>query len=258
MKDKKIFFFDIDGTLAIGTNVSDSTKKALDLLRKKGYYIFICTGRPYEYAYKYFKDYVDGFITCNGRYIRYKETLLLDEPINQQAIVHYINVMRKYHCGFAFLDSHQGYLESKNEDVINNVIKAYYPDFFKLDFNDNEVKGYMFDIHFPTIEDFNNVQEELKDEVLFNRHYPMFSADATIMGVDKGKGIDKVLEYFDISIDNAYVFGDGTNDICMFNHLKHTIAMGNAIDELKEKAEYITDDCNQNGIYNALVHYHII
>jgi hydroxymethylpyrimidine pyrophosphatase-like HAD family hydrolase len=34
--------------------------------------------------------------------------------------------------------------------------------------------------------------------------------------------------------------------------------MGNAIDELKEKAEYITDDCNQNGIYNALKHYHII
>ncbi len=31
--------------------------------------------------------------------------------------------------------------------------------------------------------------------------------------------------------------------------------MGNAIDELKEKATYVTTSCDQDGIYNACVYF---
>ena len=48
------------------------------------------------------------------------------------------------------------------------------------------------------------------------------------------------------------------NDISMFKAAGHGIAMGNACDELKEIAEYVTDSVNDDGIYHAFKHYHLI
>ena len=47
---KKIFFFDIDGTLAIHGVIPESNLKALQLLKEQGHYTFICTGRSPFYA----------------------------------------------------------------------------------------------------------------------------------------------------------------------------------------------------------------
>lgn len=53
-------------------------------------------------------------------------------------------------------------------------------------------------------------------------------------------------------------FGDGHNDIDMLEYVHIGIAMGNANDEVKKHADDITDDIDQDGIYNALKKYHII
>ena len=51
------------------------------------------------------------------------------------------------------------------------------------------------------------------------------------------------------------MFGDGYNDLSMFRPEWLNIAMGNARAELKEKADYITTDCDKDGIYNACKHF---
>ena len=51
------------------------------------------------------------------------------------------------------------------------------------------------------------------------------------------------------------VFGDEKNDLSMFRDEWTSIAMGNAIDELKAKATYITDDADKDGIYKACQHF---
>ncbi|MEG0453131.1 MAG: HAD family hydrolase [Coprobacillus sp.] len=258
MKDKKAFFFDIDGTLAVNGVVPCSTVKALNQLKMKGYYIFICTGRPYHYAYKHYHQYADGFITSNGRYIVYNDKVLMDKPLLSHQIQYFMNVMRKYHCGFGFIDQDKGFLEVHDESMAEEMKGAYYPGYYRTDFKDCDVSGYMFDIYFSNHQDFELAQEELKDKVILNEHFPHPSADATIKGVDKGDGIDCVLQYFDIDIRNAFAFGDGANDICMFEHVSHGIAMGNAIDELKDIAEYVTSAIDNDGIYNALKQYKVI
>ena len=55
--------------------------------------------------------------------------------------------------------------------------------------------------------------------------------------------------------EDIVVFGDGHNDISMMRQAPISIAMGNAIDALKAKAAYITDDCDKDGIYNACKHF---
>ena len=49
-----------------------------------------------------------------------------------------------------------------------------------------------------------------------------------------------------------FAFGDGFNDLEMFEEVDFGVAMGNACKELKEKASLVTDDINQRGVYNAL------
>ena len=56
---------------------------------------------------------------------------------------------------------------------------------------------------------------------------------------EKGIGINKVLEYYGIDKSQAMAFGDGNNDIEMFEQVGHPIAMGNASDDLKAISEQI-------------------
>ena len=59
-------------------------------------------------------------------------------------------------------------------------------------------------------------------------------------------------------MEETIAFGDGGNDITMIEHAAIGVAMGNANKEVKEIADYITDDVDNNGIYNALKHFNII
>ena len=52
---KKIFFFDIDGTLAVKNIIPEDKKQLLRKLQNLGHYVFICTGRPYIYAKYHFE-----------------------------------------------------------------------------------------------------------------------------------------------------------------------------------------------------------
>ena len=46
--------------------------------------------------------------------------------------------------------------------------------------------------------------------------------------------------------------GDGRNDIPMFNGVGVSVAMENAVDEVKENADYITSSNNDNGVARAI------
>ena len=258
MKGKKAFFFDIDGTLTRSGKMPQSTVFSLKRLNHMGFLVFICTGRPYHYAYEHYHQYADGFITSNGRYIVYEDEVLLDKPLEKSQIQYCMDVMRKYHCGFGIIDQDKGFLEVHDETMREEMMTAYYPGYYRTEYNDEDVSGYMFDVYFSNHEDFENVQKEFEGTVILNEHYPHPSADATVLGVDKGYGIDHILNQFHIDKENSFAFGDGANDLCMFHHVGHGIAMGNAIDSLKEVAEYVTTSIDDDGIYRALIHYEVI
>ena len=84
---KKVFFFDIDGTLAISHHVPENNIKALQRLKALGYDTFICTGRAPFYAQKLFGDLVSGYICCNGRYILYHDQKLHGEAFTAEETI---------------------------------------------------------------------------------------------------------------------------------------------------------------------------
>ena len=65
----------------------------------------------------------------------------------------------------------------------------------------------------------------------------------------KGRGIEKMLEYYHFDKSQAMAFGDGNNDIEMLKSVGHGVAMANASDELKAIADDVCGDVAEDGIY---------
>ena len=57
---------------------------------------------------------------------------------------------------------------------------------------------------------------------------------------------------------DVYAFGDSFNDSEMLEEAGVGIAMGNAKEELKEIADYITSPIDQDGIWNACRHFQLV
>ena len=71
----------------------------------------------------------------------------------------------------------------------------------------------------------------------------------------KDKGVAATLERLGIAPEEAIAFGDGENDLSMFAAVGTSVAMGNAWDSVKAAASYVTTDVDDDGIYNAAVHF---
>ena len=120
----------------------------------------------------------------------------------------------------------------------------------------------LLDIKMPTVRFFKADREphfmtELMPDCTSMRWHPFFT-DVIAGGVDKSVGIDKVLAYEGLSLDEAMAFGDGGNDVTMLSHVPYGIAMGNACDELKRVAAYVTDSVDEDGVEKALRHFGLI
>lgn len=76
--------------------------------------------------------------------------------------------------------------------------------------------------------------------------------DITKLGVNKGTTINKIQDILNISPTETIVFGDGLNDLELFKAGKYKVAMDNAYPELKQAANLIAVNNNQNGVINTL------
>jgi hydroxymethylpyrimidine pyrophosphatase-like HAD family hydrolase len=88
----------------------------------------------------------------------------------------------------------------------------------------------------------------------FFRNSP-YSVDVTIKGIDKGTGIREFLSLNDIEDVKTYAFGDGANDLAMFRGTNEKIAMGNAIEALKNEATFIADTNTHDGVISAFKYF---
>ena len=84
------------------------------------------------------------------------------------------------------------------------------------------------------------------------------AVDIVPKGISKAKGIDEMLRHWGVSLEESLAIGDGENDVDMLRHCAIGVAMGNAANITKEAADYVTDDIDEDGLYNALKHFELI
>ena len=80
----------------------------------------------------------------------------------------------------------------------------------------------------------------------------IYYCDITLKGISKGKSILKICEYLKIKPQEIITIGDSENDLSMFEVTPNSVAMGNAVKEVKNKADYVTLSNDDNGVAEVL------
>ena len=99
-------------------------------------------------------------------------------------------------------------------------------------------------------EEYRRLAEQFTIHIFFNRFI-----DVKKKGVSKYFAIHNLCKLEQITEDDVLYFGDDMNDIECFNGLKHCVAMGNACEYIKGKAEFITKTNNDGGVAWGLEHF---
>ncbi len=252
-----LIFFDIDGTLAIGRDIPKSAEKALARLRQNGDLVFICTGRSRNYVEEHFGSYADGFVCSNGR-LAFKGTdTLYDCPLTEEQLRDLITRLDEVGAVYLFFGENSA-CYGGDPAYYEEVLASFDQGELSVGIDPAVDKLYSFDVCFRDIEHRKQIEQALQGICLLNPHGPHPSADVTVLGVDKGTAIKNIAKQLHIDPDHTYAFGDGVNDICMIQAAGHGIAMGNAVEELKQQADYITTNILEDGVWNGLKHYHLI
>lgn len=104
---------------------------------------------------------------------------------------------------------------------------------------------------------YNNMREKFGD-----RFDVTCSADVLVevspLGDNKGEALRYIAEYFGISMQSTVAIGDNLNDMSMIKAAKIGVAVGNAVDELKKAADYITVSNNDSAVAKIIKKYGFI
>lgn len=256
----KALFFDIDGTLvSFSTHtIPQSSINALTELRSKGLKIFISTGRPRVAINNLGNLFFDGYITMNGSYC-YGENdeVIYRSPIPQEDVETIFSILSaEKDCPCVVVRENQMFICNPNAQIDEFIRLLKFPQVPVISIEE-ATKEEIFQLS-----PFFSLEQEQKYLPLLahcesSRWYPTFT-DIVCKGNSKQLGMDKIIERFGIRLEETMSFGDGGNDISMLRHAGIGVAMGNATQQVKESADYVTDSVDEDGIWNALKHFGII
>lgn len=260
MRDRiKAIFFDIDGTLVSfkSHTVPESARRAIARLREQGVKVFIATGRLMKHVAIVNDIEVDGYITVNGGYcITSAGDVIFESAFPRATVERVIDLSEQYGFDLNVMTHQDMYVSSMGERVkkIASMIN---------------IMPTVADVRAiaatqPVVQMCPYISRELEQEIMpllpdcvGSRWIETFM-DLNVRGVDKSLGIQQVMNYYGLTMAEAMAFGDGGNDLPMVRDAAVGVAMGNACDELKAVADYITSSVDEDGVSRALEHFGLI
>lgn len=253
----KIIFFDIDHTLfdhQVGHFVTSSFK-AMEKLQQKGTKIFLCTARPFRsmmWLGPFARLNFDGFIAVNGGLIAIEDKIIYKDLLEPSLIKKLISYAKERKLTLEIMTTKNAFFVTDESDISKQFMASWKETkpTFKLYENDEVTSALLF-----SRDDETNFLNTLN---CYHHRFCDVGIDIYPHNLKKGEGIGIVLKTLNISKNNAMAFGDDISDISMFEHVKYGIAMGNAKDEVKKNAYYITKDISKDGVHYALKHFKLI
>ena len=263
----KMICIDIDGTLIRPDHtLSVETIKAIRRARDKGVMIVLSTGRMYRSARLYADELELDFpiISANGSYVRDKATseIIYEKNLSKDDLTFIMEVLDKYGVKINFYNKDTMYISEHRDYVsryealsktlppekrieIKYITKEYPMNDFIEEFGGYIQKG----IVFPN----EGIISAIRNEVAENKLLKVVSSgddniEFTSHLADKGLGVLALAKARNIKPSEIICIGDSENDLSMLKIAGLAVAMGNAIPEVKEAAEYITDTNVNDGV----------
>ncbi|MGL5821338.1 MAG: Cof-type HAD-IIB family hydrolase [Sarcina sp.] len=263
----KLICIDMDGTLLNSKHeVPEFNREMIKKATEKGVKIAITTGRLFASARKY-SDIIGveaPIIASNGAYIREKNSddVIYESNFSKEQFDKVLKVIRKYDFTVYMNTSNTVISESIVPDthaykVVNDELEEAWKIKFVEGHNfENVYKKYHGDILKTIFIDEKNNKEELvkaKAELAKFEDLEVVSSwennfEVMPAGTSKGSAVEKLAETLGIKREEVICIGDSENDLSMIKYAGLGVAMGNAIDVIKENADYVTDTNENAGV----------
>ena len=264
-----ICFFDIDGTLAWqdprlaqdlpederdhSTSPNEAVSQAIREFVANGNMAFICTGRTLSCIHpKLLELPWTGIVCLAGGYAEIDGHAIRDLSMTPSMLQHLAP-----------------YLEQSGEVIrfegLNGVVRmsADAPDApgYARTLGDavTQLQHYsVYKILMSTSLANHIAQDKTLEPLLCFNELELEVTEISPRECTKRGGIQSVLDALDPHHGTVYGIGDASNDISLMNAVDVGIAMGNAPDYLKDKADYVTDTVDHDGVVAALEHFRLI
>ncbi len=265
----KIIFLDVDGTLVdFRQEMRQLTKTALIEAKKNGHKLVLCTGRTYSTIYPWLLEYFDGVVASAGAHVVWNNEEIYHSYIDKADLLKVRDVLEKHKAGYLFQGTNGRFLDKINSVRMMNFFKNLgitdVPEEFEhtLIENPHDRDDIESGVYHDAEVGIEQIQKEVGSGVKITGasfgEERMYNGEFTKYGVNKATGIEKVLKHLKLKKEDTVAFGDGPNDFEMIEYVEIGVAMGNAVDELKEIADMVTDEIGDDGLYKGFAKLGII
>ncbi|WP_300348340.1 sugar-phosphatase [Clostridium sp.] len=255
----KLVAIDMDGTLLRNDkSLSKETKEVIKEARKKGVKVVLATGRPVDGVKRYLEELDlwhdnEYVLTFNGAIIKeigqdkvicrdtLKGTDLLELYEISKNVGLNIHAFSKDGCITPVMNEYTE-LEGKINGI--NVYETSYDD---VDPEEEIIKIMMIDKPEVLEEGIKKLPKEVYEKYTVVRSAPYF-LEFLSKTCNKGEGVKSLAESLGIKREEVIAIGDAGNDIHMIEYAGLGVAMENAFDEVKKKANFITKSNEENGV----------
>lgn len=260
----KCVSIDLDGTLLNSRNeISEENLKVLKELQAKGYKIIFNTGRAYADVIKFKAiQNMEVPIFCLNGSALYSKTreLLYEATISINLYQKMFSVLKKLGVGILVYTNYGGLpstlppLHHKSKEELDALFQEYnYDQILKKD----NLKIYKLIALVPNeqLDKIEVVKRELanKFDISMASSFPN-NVEITSNKSDKGKALLRYQQIMNLSFEEIFAFGDGGNDLAQFELATTSVAMGNAPQNIKQKADLVTKTNDEDGFAYAVHH----
>ena len=277
MKDIKLVALDLDGTLFDNSShISERNLTAIRSITDKGIHVVISTGRPFEGTpFDQIKGTgINYAITANGSGIYEISTgkCLYENAMDEELVTPILNFLltRDIHMD-AFIGG-KGYtpvqcVETAQKLTVPSSIKNYIiTTRTRLDnilqfIHENQLKVQKMTLNFYPAADGTLIDRETVRKFLVSN--PSITTvcggynnlEFTRADANKGVGLRKLAEILGVNPDATMAIGDTENDLAIIEAAGIGVAMGNATDAVKARADYVTTTNTKDGVAAAIEHF---
>ena len=254
----KAAFFDVDGTLLSykTRQVLPSARAAIAKLQEKGILCIVATGRHMIQMSKLPVGDIpfDAFVMLNGQLVLDKQqNMLFGTPIEGKAKEFLIENFNNHTFPAVIVEENDMYLNC----VTDHVLEVNEAMTIALLPRSRYKGGQIYQICAYLKPEDEYLVAPIAEECVFTSwHYG--GKDIIAGGGGKMVGIRRYLELMGIAPEEIIAFGDAENDLDMIRFAGIGVAMGNASEEVKAVADYVTEDIDDDGIEKALKHFNLI
>lgn len=261
MSKIKMIATDIDGTiLKHNFEFNQEVKDCIKKLTQDGVKVVLVTGRMHVATLRLAEELElnTPIISYQGGMVRCGNKTLYERFLNPDRAREIINWAKRNHVHLNLYMNDKLHVETDSEIVrrytderaAEYVIKSF--DELKL-----EKVNKLLAINF---EDENKVTmwkeylETKYTDVYFVKSMPYF-CEVCHPEATKGHAVDFLIKHWGLTKEEVMTIGDQNNDIELLQAGGIKVAMGNATDELKATADFVTDTVNKNGFVRAVEKY---